>query len=81
MLFRGALQPVFGLLATSVVFALIHVQYGMTPLTLFIVLLAVILGLIRRYYSTTIAIFVHVGYDFALGLLALLATYLERFVA
>ena len=43
--------------------------------------LAVILGLIRRRYSTTIAIFVHVGYDFALGLLALLATVLERYVA
>lgn len=80
LLFRGALQPVFGLGLTSVVFALIHVQYGLSPFTLFIVLLAVILGLIRRYYSTTIAIFVHVGYDFALGLLVLLATYLERFV-
>ena len=80
LLFRGALQPVFGLVTTAVVFALVHVQYGLTPLTLFIVLLAIILGLIRRYYSTTIAIFVHVGYDFALGLLALLATYAERFV-
>lgn len=80
LLFRGALQPVFGLVTTAVVFALVHVQYGLTPFTLFIVLLAVILGLIRRYYSTTIAIFVHVGYDFALGLLALLATYAERFV-
>lgn len=81
LLFRGALQPVFGLLATSVIFALVHVQYGLTPFTLFIVLLALILGLIRRYQSTTIAIFVHVGYDFVLGLMALLATYLERFVA
>ena len=80
LLFRGALQPVFGLVATAVVFALVHVQYGLTPFTLFIVLLAIILGLIRRHYSTTIAIFVHVGYDFALGLLALLATYAERFV-
>ena len=80
LLFRGALQPVFGLVATAVVFALVHVQYGLTPFTLFIVLLAIILGLIRRYYSTTIAIFVHVGYDFALGLLALLATYAERMV-
>jgi len=80
LLFRGALQPVFGLGLTSVIFALVHVQYGFSVFTLFILLLAVILGLIRRYYSTTIAIFVHVGYDFALGLLALLATFLERFV-
>lgn len=80
LLFRGALQPVFGLLATSVIFALIHVQYGFTPFTLFIIMLAVILGLVRRYFSTTIAIFVHTGYDFALGLLVLLAAYLEQFI-
>ncbi len=80
LLFRGALQPVFGLGFTAVLFALVHVQYGYTPILLFIVFLAVILGLVRRYYNTTIAIFVHVGYDFTLGLLALLATYLERYV-
>lgn len=79
LLFRGALQPVFGLLLTSVIFALIHVQYGLTPFTLLVVLIALILGLIRHFYSTTIAIFVHVGYDFVLGLMALLATFLERF--
>jgi hypothetical protein len=80
LLFRGALQPIFGLATTSIIFALIHVQYGLTSFTLFIVVLAIILGLIRRYYSTTIAIFVHFGYDFALGLLALLATFLQQFV-
>jgi hypothetical protein len=63
-----------------VLFALVHVQYGYTPIMLFIVLLALILGLVRRYYNTTIAIFVHVGYDFTLGLLALLATYLEQYI-
>jgi membrane protease YdiL (CAAX protease family) len=80
ILFRGALQPVFGLGFTAVLFALVHVQYGYTPIMLFIVLLALILGLVRRYYNTTIAIFVHVGYDFTLGLLALLATYLEQYI-
>jgi membrane protease YdiL (CAAX protease family) len=81
LLFRGALQPVFGLPATSVIFALIHIQYGLTPFTVFIAVLALFLGLVRRYYSTTIAIFIHTGYNFTLGLLALLATYLEQFVA
>jgi membrane protease YdiL (CAAX protease family) len=80
LLFRGALQPVFGLVTTSVMFGLIHIQYGLSPLMLFVALLALILGLIRRHYSTTIAIFVHIGYDFVLGLLALLATYLEQFM-
>jgi len=81
LLFRGALQPVFGLLPTSLIFALIHVNYGLTPLTLLVFVIALVLGLIRRYYSTTIAIFVHVGYDFVLGLMALLAMYFERFVS
>ena len=81
LLFRGALQPVFGLGFTSVIFALVHVQYGLTPVTLFIVLLAVILGLVRRYSNTTIAIFVHVGYNFVLGLLALLAAFLQQYVS
>ncbi len=81
LLFRGALQPVFGLVTTSIIFGLIHVQYGLSPLTLFVAVLALILGVIRRNYSTTIAIMVHVGYNFVLGLLALLASYLEQFVA
>lgn len=80
LLFRGALQPALGLGFTSILFALIHIQYGYTPVTLFIVLIAIVLGVMRRYYSTTITIFVHVGYNFSLGLLALLATYLQDFV-
>jgi hypothetical protein len=80
ILFRGAIQPVFGLWFTSIIFAVVHVQYGFSPITLFVVLLAVILGLIRRRHNTTIAIFVHAGYNFVLGLLALLATYAEQFV-
>ena len=80
LLFRGALQPVMGLAATSVLFALVHVQYGYTPFMLVIVFIAVVLGLVRRYYSTTVAIIVHAGYNFALGMLALLAAYLQQFV-
>jgi membrane protease YdiL (CAAX protease family) len=81
LLFRGALQPVLGLGFTAVLFGLVHVQYGFSPIILFLILLAVILGIIRQRYSTTLAIIIHFGYDFTLGLLALLAIYLERFVA
>jgi membrane protease YdiL (CAAX protease family) len=80
ILFRGAIQQVFGLWFTSFVFAVVHVQYGFSPITVFIILLAAILGIIRRRSNTTVAIFVHVGYDFVLGLLALLAAYAEQFV-
>jgi membrane protease YdiL (CAAX protease family) len=81
ILFRGAIQPVFGLWFTSLFFAIVHVQYGFSIATLVIVILAFILGIIRRRTNTTVAIFVHAGYNFVLGLLALLATYAEQFVS
>lgn len=80
LLFRGALQPVLGLWPTAVLFALLHIQYGLTPITLVVFAIGVILGYIRRRDSTTLAIFIHTGYNFILGLLALLAPYLEQFV-
>jgi membrane protease YdiL (CAAX protease family) len=73
ILFRGALQKVFGLWATAVLFAIIHVQYGfLTPATLALFIIGFSLGLIRRNHNTTLAIFVHFGYDFSLGIMALL---------
>jgi membrane protease YdiL (CAAX protease family) len=79
LLFRGALQPIFGILPTSLIFAVSHIQYGLTPATLAILLLSVVLGFIRKRHSTTMAIAVHAGYNFTLGLLSLLAMYLEPF--
>ena len=78
LLFRGALQPVLGLGFTAAIFALVHFQYGFSPLLIFVAILAIILGLIRRYFNTTTAIFIHVGYDFVLGLFVLLFSYLEE---
>jgi hypothetical protein len=78
MLFRGALQPVFGILGTSIVFAVSHTQYGLTPATLTVFLLSLVLGVIRQRSNTTVAIFVHAGYNFLLGLLALLASTLPN---
>jgi uncharacterized protein len=73
VLFRGALQPVLGLGFTSFLFALAHTQYGITPVTVIILLIGIILGYIRRRYNTSVAIFVHAGYNFTLGMFALLA--------
>lgn len=81
ILFRGALQPVFGLWATALLFAVAHIQYGVTLATLLVFVIGVVLGLIRRRYNTGVAIFVHFAYNFILGLLALLAPYLEQMVA
>ncbi len=79
LLFRGALQPVFGILPTSLIFAVSHVQYGLSPATLAVFLLSLILGIIRKRSNTTVAILVHTGYNFILGLLSLLAVYLAPF--
>ena len=72
ILFRGAIQPAFGLIPTAALFAVMHTQYGFSPLMLFIFLLGLILGFIRQRHSTTSAILVHFAYNFALGLLGLL---------
>jgi len=80
ILFRGALQPVFGLFFTSLLFAIVHIQYGLTPITLAVFLLGLILGILRRRTNTTVTIFVHFGYNFILGLFALLAVYVQDLV-
>ncbi len=80
ILFRGAMQPVFGVFFTSLLFAIVHIQYGLTPITLAVFLLGIILGILRKRTNTTVTIFVHFGYNFILGLFALLAVYLQELV-
>ncbi|MCA9928393.1 MAG: CPBP family intramembrane metalloprotease, partial [Anaerolineales bacterium] len=55
-----------------------HVQYGFTPITVLILIIGLVLGLIRRRTNTTTAMIVHTGYNFVLGLLALLASFLVQ---
>lgn len=75
ILFRGALQPIFGIWITSLLFAIVHVQYGfLTPATLVLFILSLILGMIRQRHNTSAAILTHVGYNFVLGMISLLAT-------
>ena len=49
LLFRGALQPIFGIVPTSLIFAVSHVQYGLSPATLTVFLLSVILGIVFAF--------------------------------
>ncbi|MCB9420582.1 MAG: CPBP family intramembrane metalloprotease [Ardenticatenaceae bacterium] len=81
ILFRGAMQPIFGLWFTSIIFAIAHIQYGFTLVTILIFVISAVLGYIRRRTNTTVAIFVHAGYDFVLGMFFLLATLLEKFIS
>ncbi|HEX2183133.1 MAG TPA: CPBP family intramembrane glutamic endopeptidase [Rubrobacteraceae bacterium] len=67
-LFRGAVQPKLGILATSVLFASMHVQYGPSLLLGYVLLLSVGLGLLRERVNTTASFLAHAGYN-SLGIL------------
>lgn len=62
-LFRGAVQPVFGIPATSFLFASMHVQYGPSLLLGYIFMLSIGLGLLRRYINTTASFLAHASYN------------------
>ena len=64
MVFRGALQPRFRLLPTALLFTIVHSQYGLSPATLLILAIALLLGILRDRTSLTVAILVHFGYNF-----------------
>ena len=65
ILYRGALQPVFGLVLTSVLFTLLHTQYGFSREMLILFFVSLGFGLTRRRFNTTVAIIAHAAYDFA----------------
>lgn len=63
-LFRGALQPRYGIVLTSIVFALLHgPQYGLNLAVLGLFGVSVLLGLARKYYGTTAAMIAHAAYN------------------
>ncbi|HEX3049623.1 MAG TPA: type II CAAX endopeptidase family protein [Aggregatilineaceae bacterium] len=72
--FRGALQPIFGLWPTAILFAAIHLQYTLTPASLIILVVALTFGWLRMRYSTTTSIFTHFFYNFFQLAIALAAT-------
>jgi membrane protease YdiL (CAAX protease family) len=63
-LFRGALQPRFGIVLVSIVFALVHApQYGLNLAVLGLFGVSVVLGLERKYVGTTAAMVTHALYN------------------
>ncbi len=64
LLFRGALQPRFGLLSTALLFTLAHVQYTVSPALLAIFVVAMGLGILRARVNTTACIAVHAAFNF-----------------
>lgn len=63
ILFRGALQPRIGLIATALLFASFHTQYGLSFDTLAVFVIAIGLGLIRKYTNTTSSVISHAAYN------------------
>jgi uncharacterized protein len=67
ILFRGALQPRLGLLVTAVLFTSIHTQYGLSFDALSVLMVAIGLGLIRKFTNTTTSSLAHVTYNLLAG--------------
>ncbi len=67
VLFRGALQPLFGLVLTAVLFTAIHTEYGLSIDVLSIFVIALGLGAIRKYANTSASSLAHVTYNVLVG--------------
>ncbi len=74
ILFRGALQPVLGIVPTAILFGATHLQYAISPATLIILTIGIVLGILRRQFGTWTAVLTHFGYNFSLFLMGLIAT-------
>lgn len=68
LLFRGALQPRLGLVATALLFTSIHTQYALSIDTAAVFAIALGLGLIRKYANTTASCTCHVAYNLLVGI-------------
>jgi membrane protease YdiL (CAAX protease family) len=62
-LFRGALQPRLGLVVTALLFTSIHTQYSVSFDTLAVLVLALGLGIIRKYTNTTTSAICHATFN------------------
>ncbi|HWV35269.1 MAG TPA: CPBP family intramembrane glutamic endopeptidase [Thermomicrobiales bacterium] len=74
LLFRGAIQPRFGIVIASLCWVLLHVQYDFTFVLVGLFGIGILLGLERKYLGTTAAIITHGVYNVAV---VLLQTYLS----
>ncbi len=71
LLFRGALVPRFGVLLSTLLFASLHSEYGISLQTADVFVLGMALGILRQRAGTTASILTHALYDAGVGLLAI----------
>ena len=84
LLFRGALQPIFGNLLVSIFFVMLHSQYILTPASLIILLVSLVFGFLRSRYTTPSAMMAHFVYNFTpfvlMGILSGMGISLESII-
>lgn len=68
ILFRGAIQPRFGILFTAFLFAVVHIQYSSLLAITELLIVGILLGYLKRATNTTTCIITHTGYDFVVFL-------------
>ena len=72
-LFRGALQPKLGIVLPTLLFALLHSQYLLSPATALVLVIGFSLALVRRWTgSTLICVLTHFLYNFLTVAISLL---------
>ncbi|MGI8975788.1 MAG: CPBP family intramembrane glutamic endopeptidase, partial [Thermomicrobiales bacterium] len=74
LLFRGAIQPRFGIILTSALWALLHTQYQFSFVILGLFGIGILFGLIRKYVGTTAVVIAHAVYNIAVVSLQTIAT-------
>jgi membrane protease YdiL (CAAX protease family) len=74
LLFRGAVQPRLGILLTTVLFSVGHLQYGLTLAMLQVFIIGLVLGWVRQRANTTTGIVIHASYNILIVLLGLIQT-------
>ncbi|NIV38366.1 MAG: CPBP family intramembrane metalloprotease, partial [Anaerolineae bacterium] len=73
LLFRGAVQPRLGLLLTTVLFTIGHLQYGLTLATLQVFVIGLVFGLMRKRTGSVIVCMVsHATYNMVGTLLGMI---------
>ena len=73
LLFRGAVQPRLGLLLTTLLFAIGHLQYGLTLATLQVFVIGLVLGLMRKRTGNVVVCMVsHATYNMVGTLLGMM---------
>lgn len=63
VLFRGAVQPRYGIVIAALFWTALHVQYDFSFVLLGLFGVGIVLGLERRYFGTTAAIITHALYN------------------